>query len=209
MALEVPKEPRSRFDDGPAGLSIMIPARRQVFSMLFLPVWLAAWFVAWTGAASELRSGSGSWFLVVWFLGWTVGGLFAALSFMWMLVGRERVVADTGVLALSRELLGLRFKREYRVSEIRRLRVSARPTQQWSGGGAEWWGWGGGVIAFDYGAKTVRFGSVDEAEAALVVEHLGGRLHIPFTVGAQDGDSKPDESVDSIEAAEFWSKDAP
>jgi hypothetical protein len=38
------------------------------------------------------------------------------------------------------------------------------------------WGIGGGLIAFDYGAKTFRFGaSLDEAEAQDIVKELNRR----------------------------------
>ena len=52
----------------------------------------------------------------------------------------------------------------------------------WSGG-MRVWGMGGGVIAFDYGARTVRLGSsLDEAEALLIVRELKAAHRFPEAV---------------------------
>jgi hypothetical protein len=207
MSLEIPAQPRSTFEEGPSGLLITIPAPRNIFAMLFLPAWLVAWWVGFRSAISELLTAvPGTAFLAVWLLGWTVGGVFAAVTFFWMLVGHERIVADTGVLAVSREIFGLSRKHEYRAADIRRLRVSTQPARTWYGGTrTDYWGWNSGLVAFDYGAKTVRFGAVDEAEAAWIVERVGKRLHIPYST--VDQVEKPEPGDVAQEKDAFWSAD--
>jgi len=41
--------------------------------------------------------------------------------------------------------------------------------------GLEFWGIAGGAIAFDYGARTFRFGAVEEAEANQIVQTIRAR----------------------------------
>ena len=83
---------RSTIEDGPEGLSITIPARRQTFGLLFLPLWLIMWFPGEVSAIGKLATRQGrSLFLILWLTLWTVGGAYAVLMWLWMVAGRERV----------------------------------------------------------------------------------------------------------------------
>ena len=93
-----------------------------------------------------------------WLCGWTFGELSVLGILSWMIAGHQ-------VLTLSRDTLVIRLAvgplgrtREYQLDAVRRLRVAA------THGGK------GQVTttarAFDYGAKTIRFGvNIDDAEA--------------------------------------------
>jgi len=164
--------------DGPAGLEVAFPAKRNTFIMLFLTAWLGGWAMGAVTAARQLFSGparEGGWFLAFWLTGWTVGGAFAIYAWLWMLAGRERVVLRPDALLIRREVFGLGRTHEYELAHVTNIRVSPVISDPWSQS-MRFWGMGGGLIAFDYGAKTFRFASsVDEAEAAQVVSDLKTR----------------------------------
>jgi hypothetical protein len=153
----------------------MVPARRNPLILLFLAGWLVGWCFGEANALRELQGGSareGSLFLTVWLILWTLGGVFAVYAWLWTAFGKEIVSIQQGALAIKREVLGFGRSREYDLIHIKRLRV-AQPTS-WSRNGAT--GSSLGRIAFDYGAKTIRFaGGVDETEALTIISELRSR----------------------------------
>lgn len=172
---------RATMTDGPDGLQFVIPPRRQLFPMIFLPIWLAGWLFGEAAAIRELASGRlPRWpflFMVIWLVAWTVGGAFVLLCVAWMYVGRERVVLRPDMLVIRREVLGLARAREYDLGRISNLRVSLDAPSLAGGWVAQkYLPLGGGIIAFDYGAKTLRFGgSIDEPEARGILAELRRR----------------------------------
>ncbi len=75
---------------------------------------------------------------------------------------------------IRREVFALSRSKEYLSSHISSLRVSPESFNpfDWSKG-MRFWGIGGGVLAFDYGAKTFRFGNgIDEAEAKQIFNEI-------------------------------------
>lgn len=100
---------------------------------------------------------------------WTAGGLLAVYALAWNLRGREIVTADPASLSVSRCLARWCRTRSYPLSEIANLRVESE-----EGGwlGAYWWMFGikAGMVAFEYGSSTVRFGDrLDEPTAGDLV----------------------------------------
>jgi hypothetical protein len=137
-------------------------------------------------AIRELIGGKGpSLFMVTWLTMWTVGGGLAALSWLWMVVGKERLTVKPGLLVHRFELFSLRRTREYDLSQVRNLKVSPESFNPWNmGAGMKMWGLGGGVVAFDYGARTIRVAaSVDEAEGRMIVSRIQERCAIPNSAG--------------------------
>jgi hypothetical protein len=169
----------------PDGLELIVPAKRNFFMMVFLLAWLTGWAFGEVTTIGELLSGnilSGNTkgaltFLLFWLVGWTLGGGCAVLVFLWMLAGRERIALQPCLLAIRREIFGLGLTRDYDLAHVRNVRVSAGAFDPFSWTtGARFWGIGGGLVAFDYGAKTVRVAaSIDEPEAAQIVRELKGR----------------------------------
>jgi hypothetical protein len=171
MDFEPASKTRSRIHDGPEGLVIEIPSRLHVFTALFLTAWLGGWAVGELTAGSSLLSfdfrSPGSWFMLFWLLGWTLGGAFAAFQVLWMIGGQERVTLRPDALVLKKNL-----------SLVSRLRVGEETSgsllrrQAWQTPGPKT----SGLVAFDYGARTIRFGeSIDEAEARILVDRLKQR----------------------------------
>jgi len=161
---------------------IRIAMRRHWFMLLFLPLWLAGWTVGGVAAFKAIFSegfSADKWFLVVWLVGWIFGEFFAAYVWLWHAFGKEIVRVGSGILAIKRDILGLGPVRSFQTMEISDLRAAGYfgNTRSWSSGMAQW-GISGGTVAFDYRAKTRRFGiQLEEREAREVVERL--RPHLP------------------------------
>jgi hypothetical protein len=160
---------------------VVIPAKRNWFLILFLGLWLCGWavgevMVPITFLADDGPPGS-ALFTLVWLAMWTIGGGIALYTFLWSLVGREKILLSSSRLAIKRDLFGFGRIREYENVHIRDLRVAASSYNPFDfRSGMQFWGMGGGLIAFDHGAATVRFGaSLEESEARAVVQLLQSR----------------------------------
>jgi hypothetical protein len=174
----VPPAARSRISQTIDGLEAAIPSRRNVFQWLFLTAWLLGWGVGEVLAAREVFSGrrglADDLFTAAWLAAWTLGGVFAIYAWLWMVGGREVIRLRPTSLSVKREVFGMGRSREYDLNYVKNLRVAAEPTYTWDWIGAmRFWGLAGGPVAFDYGARTYRFGNgVDEAEGHQIVEAL-------------------------------------
>lgn len=114
-----------------------------------------------------------------WYCGWLrghYGELFVPYAWLWNAFGKEVVTVRVGTLVLKRDILGFGRSRVFPVSEISHLRASglfgSSFLRGWAGG-LNYWGLSGGVIVFESGGKTHRFGiHLEEDEARHVVEEL-------------------------------------
>jgi hypothetical protein len=94
-------------------------------------------------------------------------------------MGREAITIDGITLRHRFEIGPYGYSREFDFQEVRHLRVSPSGYNPWSGG-YQYWGYGGGIIAFDYTFKTYRFGvRLDEAEAQHIIKAIQRRYPIP------------------------------
>jgi hypothetical protein len=191
MSFVEPPQGRAAITNDGLSLRISIPARGNLFAILFLGAWMVGWYVGETSAFREVFKPGGSpqgTFLVAWLVAWTIGGLFAALTLLWSLFGREVIELHPESLVHRRTILGIGRKKVYSVASIKDLRVTSpglrfnnlsfsklfdRQNQQEMPRPGDFWGLSGGPIVFDYGARTVRCGAgVDEAEAKTIVAQL-------------------------------------
>ena len=164
-------------------MAIRIPAKRTVFILAFLTIWLCGWAFGEVTApiafftASHKQSGAAA-FLLVWLCGWTLGGALVIYVWLWQLKGCEIITVSPTALGIKRELFGFGPAKHYDVSEIRELRVAPLAYNPFDyRSGMAFWAMGGGVFAFDYGFKTYRFGpGVDEAEARIILQTMIARL---------------------------------
>ena len=179
-----PSAGRARVEEGPRGLEITIPARRNPMIIVFFGFWLIGWGfgevmvpLMFFGRRADTEFVA---FVVAWLLLWTAGGLVVIYLWLWTLVGKERISLDGTTLALKREVLGYGLTREYELSHISNLRASPVSSFPWLFGAMfqTWLPWGG-TIAFEYGAKTYHFGaSLDEAEARILAQQILDRYKI-------------------------------
>ncbi len=180
---------RSTITGGPEGLEIVIPARRHLLALLFLGVWLVGWLVGEMTVIAHVFSGRATGpeaILLLWLIFWTSGGVLAASVWLWMLVGKERVLVGASTLRVKRDMLGLGWTRVYELCKIRNLRVAPQPIGPRDMGVAlRVSGLAGGVIAFEYEGKTIRFGAgLDEAEAHMIVGRMKQRYAFAETPAA-------------------------
>lgn len=178
MTIPLPNR-RSTARDTPQGREIVIPAR-DVRLLLLVTIWLAVWGVLEVSEVRRFISGAppeASLFATVWLLIWTIGGVLPIYIWLWVAFGEEILALRAGVLTVRSDLLGVGKTREYDVSHVKNLRVSPQPSDPF-GWGAKMRlrGSGAGTIAFDYGAKTFRFGAgLEEAEASQIIDALKAR----------------------------------
>ena len=175
---------RSRLEETAGGLRIVIPSRGSWLVVVFLTVWLCGWFFGELFAVRTLLGftsgrpmphGPPQLFLVVWLAGWTVGGVAALYAWVWNAAGREIVDLDGASLSISREPIQFPPRKEFDWNSVRNLRVSPivrsrRDFTQLIGLG---------IVSFDYGARTFRFGTgLDEAEGAMLIEAIQRRFPV-------------------------------
>ena len=174
---------RSTVEDTPDGLKIVIPTKKNWFIIIFMGFWLCGWLVgeivAPTTFFSEEMPASGRFFMIAWLGGWTVGGCIAIYFWLWTLVGKEIVVGNPH-LTIKRDVFGYGRLKRYESSSVKGFRLSPPQFNPWDfQSGLRFWGMGGGLIAFDYGSSTIRFGNgIEEAEASTILDEIAGRLPI-------------------------------
>ena len=152
-------------------LRIVMPCRRSWFVICLLGFWICGWAVAEVMVAIQFLNGDappeGEFFMLTWFGVWTVSGVLAIYAWLWQMLGKEIVTVQGQTFKTRRDIGGFGFDKEYDLLQMRGLRVGQiafNPLEFSSS--LQLWGIGGGVIAFDYGTKTYRFGAgLDEAEA--------------------------------------------
>jgi hypothetical protein len=181
MSGHVPVEAfRSRIESIAGGIGIVMPSRRSVFLAIVVSVWLLFWLLPFAGIIPIESGGMTMTHAAtpppIFFIPWSIGGLFALTLLAWTTAGRERVTIDADTLAVRREAFGLGYTRRYAVASVRALRVVDNASSSTSFGGfgrGDPFGLRTGSIAFDYGAKTIRFGSgVDPAEAKYILSRV-------------------------------------
>jgi hypothetical protein len=183
MSAKTPKL-RVTLTGGPEGLEIVIPAQRNLVVLLFLGVWLAGWVMGELTTLADILKGGPrqpDGLVLLWLALWTVGGVFATYMWLWMLVGKERILMGTSVLRLKRDVLGLGPAHTYELFRVYDLRVATRPVgPRDTAVTPRLARLIGGLIAFEHEGKTIRFGaSLDEAEAQMIVDRMRQRYAFP------------------------------
>ena len=174
-------QPRATITETPTGLLITIPANRNWFVVLFVGFWMCGWLFGEVSAIIMLARAKtplpANLFMLAWLGGWSVGGAFAGYLWLWNVAGKELIALREDTLAIKSDVLGLGNVREFDLSEVCDLRIdklSPRLTMFNYNSPAQMFGTG--TIAFDYGAKTFRFGlGLDESEARQLIVRLNSR----------------------------------
>ena len=194
-----PREQHSIQDNGTL-LRLTIPSRKNYLILFFLGFWLIAWAVGEvfgggmfiSGVVGQLFNSSdvgmfgitgiiaSTLFALAWLGGWTIAGGFAIYSFLWQLAGKENIEVRFDRIKIQRAIFGFEPTKEYLATHIKNLRVAPliinnaiddwfRPRGFWRAPS--------GLLAFDYGSKTFRFGDgADEAEARQILEKIISRF---------------------------------
>ena len=184
MAKIHPHQSRISITDTSQGLRIVIPYSRSWFVIFFLGFWICGWAVAEYMVSSQFLKGDappeGELFMLAWFGVWTIGGLVAIYALLWQVMGKEIVTVYGQMFRTRHDIGGFGFNKDYDLVQMRDLRttpVGFNPLDLSSS--LQLWGIGGGVIAFDYGARTIRFGAgLEEGEAKEIVTAIKQRYRI-------------------------------
>jgi hypothetical protein len=184
-----PPGPRHQKTNTSDGVAIRIPAKRNVFIMIFIGFWLCGWCAGAVGAFTQILRGTGAGagphtpppgvaILVVWLCFWMLGGVVILFAWLWQFKGCELVTVSPTTLGIRRQIFSFGLTRTYDVSEIRELRVAPLAYSPFDfRTGMAFWGFGGGLLAFDYGFRTFRFAAgIDEAEARAILKAIVNRL---------------------------------
>lgn len=173
--IEKPSTGRAEIYKNGHSIEIHIPTKKSWPAVIFLMAWLGGWLMGEVTAISQIfdedSPGFAKAFLFVWITMWTVGGGFALVVLLWLVAGREVIVVDSGILEIGRQVFNLKRSKKYDIKLIRHLAINptagveVRDNRQRVPLGK------GGVLKFDYGLKTVKFGgNIEEAEGRLLIE---------------------------------------
>lgn len=174
-----PHAGRSTIHETPNGISLEVPALKKPLQLLFLGAWLCMWSLGWVTVFGILLSGvagPGGLFLLLWFVGWTIGGLWAIGNFGWMAIGREIITFNTQGINIARKLGP--FSRNWNcsaahISELRTVEqltssmFSNQMPPSFMSGAVH------GTLKFDYGNRTLGFGiELETGEAKGILKLL-------------------------------------
>ena len=184
MTTVAPPGPRFSVETTFDGTRVVIPAKRNLFVVAFMAVWLCGWAfgeVTVVGFLGELFASEGGLvaapFLLFWLCGWTLGGAAVITFLLWNLIGREVITFEHGTMIVAKRIGPLGLPRRYDLAHVRDARVSPPSVTSRRGRRRGQNPFTGGKIAFDYGARTFRFGTdLDEAEAKYLLDILHPRL---------------------------------
>jgi hypothetical protein len=198
MPSHLPK-PRHIVENSSSLVRITLPSKKNIFQILWLLIWLFMWgymtLAMLYGAvifkqaidiggipmpAIEPGTVFVSVILLLILLGLLSLGTFGIYRLIWILAGREVIEANPTVLRLTRATFLGKSSQEYSMDNVKELRVGTPPSfipfkriQRFLGILDI-----NGMIAFDYGAKTFRFGAeIDEAEAKQIIRAVEEGFH--------------------------------
>ena len=191
MAFIEPYKPRAKIAEAGNALQIEIPFCPKGFMAwlmwsLFTTFLLAAWFALVVILAIFMKAPTQDkppfLFTAVFVMVWLFVTLVFSGAWLQMTFGREIITVTLQELTLWRRPFGQ--QRRYRLAEVKNFRVledvfSVFPVWYFWPMWYFWWvGYPfAGVLAFDYGAGTVRFGAnLDPAEARQIVALLKERF---------------------------------
>ena len=169
---------RARVDYHKDKLSINIATKINIFRSLFLAFFtihlLFIVFVLLTTLVPEIiKNGiTDDIFMYLIILLFLIPiGLALIFLLMWNLFGRENIIITDDILKVKRSIFGMGFEKEYILTEVKNIRLSNSRVYFFNMRYLlESLGYGGGILAFDYGMKTINFaGSIEEAEGHKII----------------------------------------
>lgn len=147
---------------------VIIPAERELGALIFISIWLIGWAAGEVAGISHFPS-HGDFLMATWLAGWSVAGIAVIAWWIWLIAGVETITIDSASFNYQRGLLGLSHTRTFLVESARCLRVIRGPDR--NGLSSSFY------LAFDYGARTVRFArrrnaaELEQIAMAMAVRH--------------------------------------
>jgi len=167
---------RSRLKEKDGRLEISIPSKKN-WPLVFIGIfWLTGWSFGlkhMIKLISEFDPTSIDYFLVVWVVGWLLGGSSVIGTLLWSLLGREKLILDRNEVILKKSVLGLGRKKKLskeKIIKLRRVNVCSSP---FSGCRVIPFSNSIGKITFDYGLRSYSVGlSLDSSEVDYLLQKI-------------------------------------
>jgi hypothetical protein len=177
---------RARVNEEGGTLRITIHRKWDLFKGIifsFLCIWLAGWafgeFVVVSSLArhSYIAPASGGADVYIWLAAWSIGGIGVLGFTIWFFFSREIITAAPDSLSIESKVLGLGIAKRYAVSGVNNLRL-IKPEA--FGGGFSLLSYprmDRGLLAFDYGMRTVQFiRDIEEIEAEQILNLIRQKI---------------------------------
>jgi hypothetical protein len=204
MPIVKPSKQRHSCRDTGESLVISIPSQRNWFMLFIFGFWLIVWAVLVISLGLSIvvnvivmiSNDPGTWhdaidyifttpifavFFLVGYAALITAGAFALRSFLWYLIGKDVIEVSADSIKLKRAIFRFGRINEFIATDIKDLRIS--PLSMDNGifnmfGVTNFWKIStGGLLAFDYGSKTIRFGGgIEEAESKQVLSEITTRF---------------------------------
>jgi hypothetical protein len=165
----------------PDGYRMTIAVKKFWPFVIFWGLWLVIWLVSIVAVGVAMFDSSQDRppipVAILALFGMAILGGAISCVWLWMAFGKEVVTVSNGSLVLSKDVLGFSGfarTRRFDVAQMQNLRSSGLfgSFRNWSGM-LKFYGINGGVVAFESGGKTYRFGiQLEEDEARQVVQDL-------------------------------------
>lgn len=182
MDYENPEESKIKIEETTNGTLFQVFPEKKWSMIIFMSFWMIGWAVGevsaitmiiafFSSSDNEMVIGFAQIFMIAWLGGWTVGGFFALKTLLWQLAGKELITVNHDAISIQTDNVIYKKEKSYSRNYIKDLRLNPgndHPFKQLNIGKQN-----DGKIAFDYGAKTIKFGVMSEdAEAKKVINHI-------------------------------------
>jgi hypothetical protein len=175
-----PYKPRHKSVQSDNGLLISITPQKNWFILPIFAIWLLIWSIFVIGIVAAMISSKPepvSFIVPIVILAVLFAIAYPGTKlFLWNFFGVEEIRVTGQIISLRKRALKLGTWKEYSVEHVSSLRVAQNPAEYHFSPfmrTEQMLGFSGGWMAFDYGARTIRFaGSMDEAEAKSILKEI-------------------------------------
>ncbi len=160
-----------------------LPNHRDVFLMIFLPVWLGGWLFGCFAAMYSLVTGTFysvnpttppvllTLLMIFWLSGWLAGGGYFAYSVSKMIFGQETLEFTAKNLIVRQRILSFVRQVVYEQSTVWHLRTRAKSDLSVTYWRRRDWIEGQQTLEFEYGPATIRCAAgISQSAAAKILE---------------------------------------
>ncbi|MCK4259924.1 MAG: hypothetical protein KAX49_13160 [Halanaerobiales bacterium] len=143
-------------------LIIILPLRK----ITFLNIFLMLFFISWISGYSQYQQMN----IFLIYL-WTGISLLILFLLSWNVASKEVIIVSPQEIVIKRMVFSFSVIKKYSFELVTNIRLVSDTNRFLSI--KEFWGFGGGVIGFDYKEKTIKFGrSLEEGEGNYLIKTI-------------------------------------